>query len=1517
MIGEELIVRTRKGDECFEVIPKHALRHDFTESLIQNYIFMRNHASGAIQLRPIEDPWTPLQGGWRIHSSPNQSFYLSNGSMMVVDSRSTSAIAVSQILRPFDNLGHTEIILNQIEKRLEIRLSRFNLDFYKKSGDSELVSKQFRGMFVDEDQNIGTFTGLVNKLVLRSRDKSRRIVIIPNGDISFTPHDGHVEVNISTESRNFCTYHDYRIDTQLGRLIDNGSLQARLFRLYLHALTSDVLPDELTGRTGTEEALEGLASASLLSFNTLSSSEIELLVKLRDLSPVFTYYPKNKRSMQTVIWTNLPTLSQHGAFSIKVDYIFAHARSLKPFQNELEKQQEIPEPDSRGDGRLISMANIRNAVYHVDGFGAENFTINQDKEYDSRDGLCDANRRAAIFDIAVLAYSWPQSLNVSKNLQGVLESFPNSIRGPDASISGLIGYDTKWLDEPADFLPKDWFAIYQELSLSSEHQDKYKIMIFLATLTFSKKVSQEIIHTLLAFATNHQFRHIRPPQFQSFCLSEGFEPDQNVLVKIITSKAFEYADTPASKLVKGQFETEHEVEIRREGVYAENQARAVESVLNYLTNQWPTEWLVGPTDQDCCTYVDVKEATAMAQKHFMAWFRNNEFKNHMRLIQVTLNNAWSMIHTTHQWTNYEKSTSVYTSKLPCLTLKGLLKSRPPLFFNSTQLSQFGSLVRKISSPSANENDARKVSQLLLELSRHTSDEFEAHYCGQLQESLDALSQLPSTELAPSSTTYNFTICLYQCQALVQKIYLRILEQLVSSISVFGAIKNTTMLPRLSKIAIFSLIAESHPIKLSRQWKRAIVSFGLAMTALQRAERLVACCGNQAELLLELSNPGHEGWDPLMYPDWLLLELENGILIRKDQADISREMISPSSSANSVMQLNMGLGKSSVIVPIAACALADKTKLCRIVVLRALSKQMMELLVKKLGGLINRRIYFVPISRALQMNFEKAKQLRAIYEACLNAGGILLVQPEHLLSLELMGLDMVLSADKDANVGRIINDTQAWLIQVSRDILDESDEILNVRFELVYTVGQQKPIDFAPHRWILIQRVLGILNHCIRNLDQQYQSDVEMESLPDNGSFARIRILHSTIGDVLLRKIVQHILDQGLPTLSFFRFTQIERDILFNFIIDPNFSEKELSSLREFGIEDTKQGLLLLRGLFAHGVLRFAFSQKRWRVNFGLDLKRSSLSVPYHGKDVPAARSEFSHPETTVILTCLSYYYNGLSKDQAMECFKELLKSDNSQAEYEKWTRACPDIGSKFKLLSGVNLINLRQWSENVYVHLNRSKEMIDFYLNHLVLPKEMKEFAKKLSSSGWDIARTKRHPITGFSGTNDSKYILPLSIRQRDLPEQLSTNAGVLACLLRPENTFDSTITGEEFDAEILLDLAITSEPPVRVILDVGAQVLKLRNKEVASRWLSLLPANDIQAAVFFDSSDELCVLNREGVTEPLTISPFAEQMDRCVVYMDEAHTRGTDLKLPVNYRAIVTLGPDLTKDRLSQGKPS
>lgn len=97
--------------------------------------------------------------------------------------------------------------------------------------------------------------------------------------------------------------------------------------------------------------------------------------------------------------------------------------------------------------------------------------------------------------------------------------------------------------------------------------------------------------------------------------------------------------------------------------------------------------------------------------------------------------------------------------------------------------------------------------------------------------------------------------------------------------------------------------------------------------------------------------------------------------------------------------------------------------------------------------------------------------------------------------------------------------------------------------------------------------------------------------------------------------------------------------------------------------------------------------------------------------------------------------------------------------------------------------------------------------------------------------------------------------------------------------------------------------------------MLEMTNQELVKEWLSLRTDSDeVKAGVFFDDSDRLSVLTRDGVVELLHSSPFFQQLDRCIIYLDDAHTRGTDLKLPSDFRAAVTLGPKVTKDRLVQG---
>ena len=160
-----------------------------------------------------------------------------------------------------------------------------------------------------------------------------------------------------------------------------------------------------------------------------------------------------------------------------------------------------------------------------------------------------------------------------------------------------------------------------------------------------------------------------------------------------------------------------------------------------------------------------------------------------------------------------------------------------------------------------------------------------------------------------------------------------------------------------------------------------------------------------------------------------------------------------------------------------------------------------------------------------------------------------------------------------------------------------------------------------------------------------------------------------------------------------------------------------------------------------------------------------------------------------------------------------------------------------------------------------------------------------------------------------------MSVTQRDLDHQQESNAKVLAYLLQPEN--DSYIVtwhknGERQTTLEFLCLVTTQLPEIRVLLDVGAQILDLSNRQVAKEWLDMVRV--AAGVIYFNKNDELTALTRNGTTQLLSSSPLSQQLDLCLVYLDHAHTRGTDIKLTVGSRGAVTLGPKVTKDALVQG---
>ncbi|KAJ8094388.1 hypothetical protein PM082_010822 [Marasmius tenuissimus] len=251
------------------------------------------------------------------------------------------------------------------------------------------------------------------------------------------------------------------------------------------------------------------------------------------------------------------------------------------------------------------------------------------------------------------------------------------------------------------------------------------------------------------------------------------------------------------------------------------------------------------------------------------------------------------------------------------------------------------------------------------------------------------------------------------------------------------------------------------------WKEALLILARDLLEYQRAVRLLSYAqqGKKEDFFHELDTHVFDMERALQYPDWVLIQVEANFLARPLQVRVAQEMIHPSSSQNTVLQLNMGEGKSSVIVPLVAAALADGNKLVRVVILKPLAGQMFQLLVERLSGLANRQIFYMPFSRKIRAGQEEIALIQQSYDTCMREGGVWIVQPEHILSFKLMGIDRCLISDTpgESVVAEALTESQHWLDKHSRDILDESDEILHIRYQLVYTVGQQQPLKLHPDR----------------------------------------------------------------------------------------------------------------------------------------------------------------------------------------------------------------------------------------------------------------------------------------------------------------------------------------------------------------------------------------------------------------------------------------------------------------------
>jgi hypothetical protein len=228
------------------------------------------------------------------------------------------------------------------------------------------------------------------------------------------------------------------------------------------------------------------------------------------------------------------------------------------------------------------------------------------------------------------------------------------------------------------------------------------------------------------------------------------------------------------------------------------------------------------------------------------------------------------------------------------------------------------------------NMRTRLDELCCTLQTYAASRTERAYVEQLRVSCAALNQQvdSSPELLHVDTSFPALLQQYltDCKTFFKDLN-HTLASCVKDCSLFsdriGMFTNHSR--RLSPSFWLSQLHRDRFELLSDAWKSIIIKYGMSITHLHRATRLVTLSDKPVDLHEELRHVGHSNWDPFQFPETLLLEAESSIMVRKEQEFVASHMRSPRNGDNAVLQLLMGGGKSSTIVPMLAAYLTDKEK----------------------------------------------------------------------------------------------------------------------------------------------------------------------------------------------------------------------------------------------------------------------------------------------------------------------------------------------------------------------------------------------------------------------------------------------------------------------------------------------------------------------------------------------------------------------------------------------------------------
>ena len=869
----DLTLQARRSEDpqLLQFVPSAVFVGDFPKTFVDDYVHWLDLGTGEVEFRPVESPWTPDPSNWRLSVGTQSLFRKIYGDgaapVDLIDIHSGTFQMISHLLSALESPENITVTRTN-DHALEASLTRLHLVFFVNQ-DSEWECRNMPGYVIDEYQSCGTMFGLENQLVLRPSDDTSempRRVVIPQGDIEFSLDGDFASVSIKTGTARHVHWHDYTIDTDLGRLAGNISLHSKLYQCYLHALTSHCLPDPLLGHTGTEESLNMLQSATFLSFQRLGKDDAKLLDLIGALTPIRAYYPPHLKTMVTVTWNNLPIFSQHHDFHPAVLSILDHAHAMEALYN-----NAIVFETPRRVASLLTRTASRNKAYYprdLQCLRHSPSSTSEDVAYKSRDG---ADGRGAEHAAYLMSWSVWNDRPRDRNIIGLWDAMQSwRSLGPAAKEISLR-YSRYWLTFDA---AKDWLCIYDicQKAINCDRQDsKISLAFSLSAASFSQSDYADFIPLIQIFATDTRLRGYTSPSPSYYDLSDGLCPDYERLAKLISQFALPLVQTLPQAMGKQAIGVKKPTKKERQREYNNSISNMTSTTARSIVEQWPRRPFDLPSQ-----WFDTQACRKSVDVYLESISRNIILRDHIHSLQAIID-CYEV--TIPPDTPYLFSPRFSTRPPNAMShsLREVLMSRAnfaqsPIYREHNFTIPSTATIRTEGKPPSSRED--NLSCLIHEF-RRSPEPLLQLYGEDLSKSRRDLLEKAVPSPVHSGVPSQGLLRYYRDLCSIQKgaIFSELSEALAPSQKLESVIGVSGIWPRITPRSILRELSRDRVHTLTDQWKYAITRYAVAFLKYQQSQRLLDLSSrHRDEELLREAETVCEDVTADCSPDWLLIQV---------------------------------------------------------------------------------------------------------------------------------------------------------------------------------------------------------------------------------------------------------------------------------------------------------------------------------------------------------------------------------------------------------------------------------------------------------------------------------------------------------------------------------------------------------------------------------------------------------------------------------------------------------------------